>query len=99
MNAINMFLFWFLVILFWTFALTKKINDKKNKIIRGKEAEIEWLKIRMEYLVNPEEFKKKTKVEMLNYCPHLGVIYSNYNEQEIIEDISKEVFPHYEYGS
>lgn len=97
MQNINMFLFWFLVILFWTFAVTKRINDKKNKIINVKEAEIEWLKLRVEFLMYPEEVKKKSKAEMLNYYPHMQKIYLNYNEEEIIEDIKKEVFPHYDY--
>jgi hypothetical protein len=76
----------------------KRVIDKKNKTIRVGAAEIEWLKLRIELLTAPDDFKKKTKLEMLNYCPHLEIIYSNYNEQEIIEDIGKEVFPHYEYG-
>jgi len=97
MDVINMFLFWFLVIIFWTFAITKRINDKKNKTINAREAEIEWLKLRMEFLITPEDLKKKSKTEMLNYYSHLQKIYLNYNEEEIIEDIKKEVFPHYDY--
>ncbi len=98
MQIINMFLFWFLVILFWTFALSKRINDKKDKIINAREAEIEWLKLRTEFLTTPEDFKKKDKAQMLDNFAHLQKIYFNYNEEEIREDIKKEVFPHYDYG-
>jgi len=52
---------------------------------------------KVEFLITPEDLKKKSKTEMLNYYSHLQKIYLNYNEEEIIEDIKKEVFPHYDY--
>ncbi|MFH0838766.1 MAG: hypothetical protein V1893_01085 [Candidatus Omnitrophota bacterium] len=91
-------LFWFLVVLFWMLAVFKRALDKKNKMIKLKEAEIEWLRLRAEFLGYPEEFQKRPKEQILYYYPHLQKIYATYNETEITEDIKKEAFPHSEYG-
>ena len=85
------YLFWFLVVLFWTIAVTNRVNSKKNKIMRVLEAEIEWLKLRAEFLAYPEDIDKKSKEEMVDCFPHMQLIYANYSKEEVIEDIKKEV--------